>query len=77
MQKKKKKKILQVLLTKVRVQYASAKRFLLVRNGTQVPLLFLTCKAVLKKVSLVPNLMTKKTESEMASTGLIRGWSPS
>lgn len=73
---KKKKKILQVLLTKVRVQYASAKRFLLVRNGTQVPLLFLTCKAVLKKVSLVPNLMTKKTESEMASTGLIRGWSP-
>ena len=45
----KKKVFLQVLLTKVRLQYASAKRFLLMRNGTQVPLLFLTCKAVLKK----------------------------
>ena len=44
-----KKVFLQVLLTKVRLQYASAKRFLLMRNGTQVPLLFLTCKAVLKK----------------------------
>ena len=40
---------MQVFLTKVRRQYASAKRFLLVRNGTQVPLLSLTCKAVLKK----------------------------
>ena len=47
--KKKEIIFLQVLLTKVRLQYASAKRFLLVRNGTQVPLLFLTCKAVLKK----------------------------
>ena len=47
--KKNKLVFLQVFLTKVRRQYASAKRFVLVRNGTQVPLLSLTCKAVLKK----------------------------